>query len=168
MEDFIQKLASPCRTGDKSKDAELKSAFRLLGQVVFGCVARPDAILPVHEAYAEYVRISESQYQPDCPPAEQFSGLTVISKVEETFLVKMIVDCTDLSPTDLKSICRRAEALSELVEGVFQVGPAVRMSPKLQIRDVMRRFLMARRLACGSPLSTIKKNGGVDSKGGVD
>jgi hypothetical protein len=92
--------------------------------------------------------------------------LTVISKVEETFLVKMIVSCTDLSPTDLKSICRRAEALSELVEGVFQVGPVVRMSPKLQIRDVMRRFLMARRLACGSPLST-KKNGGVDSIGGI-
>jgi hypothetical protein len=167
VEDFIQKLAAPSRTGDKSKDAELKSVFRLLGQVVSGCVARPDAILPVHEAYSEYVRTSESQYQPDCPPAEQFSGLTVISKVEETFLVKMIVSCTDLSPTDLKSICRRAEALSELVEGVFQVGPVVRMSPKLQIRDVMRRFLMARRLACGSPLTNIKKNGGVDSTGGI-
>ena len=46
VEDFIQKLAAPSRTGDKSKDAELKSVFRLLGQVVSGCVARPDAICP--------------------------------------------------------------------------------------------------------------------------
>ena len=32
----------------------------------------------------------------------------------------------------------------------------------------MRRFLIARRVACGSPLSTIKKSGGVDSTGGID
>ena len=126
-----------------------------------------DAILLVHEAFAEHLRTTEVQYQPDCPPAEQFSNVSVITKVEETFWVQMIVDCTDLSPSDLTSICRRAEALSELVEGVFQINPVLRMSPKLQIRDVMRRFLMARRLACGSPLSTIKKNGGGDSIGAI-
>ena len=76
VEDFIQRLAGPTRTGDKTRDAELKSVFRLLGQVAHGCVARLDAILPAHEASSEYVRAAESQYQPDCPPAEQFSWST--------------------------------------------------------------------------------------------
>jgi len=154
----VVEIQSETRGGSFSR-----ATYAFVGTRAYG---HPDATLPVHEAIAEHLRSKESQYQLDRPPAEQFSNKTVISKVGETFLVQMIVDCTHLAPSDLTSICRRAEALSELFEGVYQVGHVLRRLPKLKIRDVMGRFLMARRLACGSPLST-KKNGGVDSIGGI-
>ena len=154
----VLEIQSETRGGSFSR-----ATYAFVGTRAYG---HPDATLPVHEAIAEYLRNEESQYQLDCKPAEKFSNKTVISKVGETFLVQMIVDCTDLAPSDLTAICRRAEALSELFEGAFQVGHVLRRLPKLKIRDVMGRFLMARRLACGSPLST-KINGGVDSVGGL-
>jgi hypothetical protein len=141
----------------------------LLKVVLAGAVTYDlSGALNVHSAFQDYVKMKATEYHPDAPPAEQFPKVTTLMRCGESFMLAVIQKRGALDIDEVKKALVPDGALEQMVEAEFQIGPSLRMDPRLQIKGVMTRFLDARGLACGNALASIKTKNAIMQNGTIN